>query len=107
MFRVLEGEYLFEVDSQRLEAAAGELVSVPGGAAHAFVNITDRPARQLVMILPGIDARGVFHGLGQVFEKGKPDRDTLNIFGQPWGVEFLGPPPLTTSDLVWRTSQFV
>jgi quercetin dioxygenase-like cupin family protein len=65
VFRVLEGEYLFEVDSQRFEAAAGELVSVPGGAAHAFVNITDRPARQLVMILPGIDAVASFTDLGR------------------------------------------
>jgi quercetin dioxygenase-like cupin family protein len=92
VFRVLEGRYLFEVDGQRFEAAAGDLVSVPGGTSHAFVNLTDRPARQLVMMLPGMDARSFFFELGQVFESGKPDQDTLNVFGKPWGVEFLGPP---------------
>src|SRR5690349_16442630 len=44
IFRVLEGRYLFEVDGQRLVAGPGEVVSVPGGAAHAFVNVTAAPA---------------------------------------------------------------
>jgi quercetin dioxygenase-like cupin family protein len=92
VFRVLEGRYLFEVDDQRFEAAEGEVISVPGGAAHAFINITDKPARQFVMIVPGMDAYGFFLGLGRVFANGRPDRDTLNAFGKPWGVEFLGPP---------------
>jgi quercetin dioxygenase-like cupin family protein len=92
VFRVLEGRYLFEADSQRFEAGAGEVISVPGGMAHAFVNITDKPARQLVMILPGMDARAFFLALGEILAKGKPAPGVLNAFGKPWGVEFLGPP---------------
>jgi quercetin dioxygenase-like cupin family protein len=92
VFRVLEGRYLFEVNGRRFEAGAGELLSVPGGDAHAFVNITDKPARQLVMMLPGMDAQGFFRELGQVLANGRPNRDALNVFGKPWGVEFLGPP---------------
>jgi quercetin dioxygenase-like cupin family protein len=91
VFRVLEGRYLFEVNGRRLEATAGDTVSVPGGDAHAFVNITERPARQLIMILPAMDAARFFTELGEFFQ-GKPDRDALNVFGKPWGVEFLGPP---------------
>jgi quercetin dioxygenase-like cupin family protein len=92
VFRVLEGRYLFEVNSQRFEAVAGDLISVPGGDAHTFLNITDKPASQLVMMLPGMDAQRFFLGLGQLLEKGRPDLDMLNAFGKPWGVEFLGPP---------------
>jgi quercetin dioxygenase-like cupin family protein len=92
VFRVLEGRYLYEVNGRRFEAAAGDLVSVPGGDAHAFLNITDKPARQLVMMLPGMDAQRFFLGLGQVLGKGRPGQNELNRFGQPWGVEFLGPP---------------
>jgi quercetin dioxygenase-like cupin family protein len=92
VFRVMEGRYLFEVNGQRFEAATGDIVSVPGGDAHGFVNVTDKPARQLVMILPGMDAENFFLGLGQLFASGKPDRDALAGFGKPWGVEFLGPP---------------
>jgi quercetin dioxygenase-like cupin family protein len=92
VFRVLEGRYLFEVNGRRFEAVAGDLVSVPGGDAHAFVNITDKPARQLVLMLPGMDAQKFFLGLGEILEKGRPGLNALNTFGEPWGVEFLGPP---------------
>lgn len=92
IFRVLEGRYLYEVDGVRFLAEAGDLVSVPGGAAHGFVNVTDRPARQLVTIVPGLDAEAFFTELGVVMKNGVPDRQLLNAFGQRWGVEFLGPP---------------
>ena len=92
VFRVLEGRYLFEVNGRRLEAGAGDTISVPGGDAHAFINITGQPARQLVMILPAMDAARFFAELGECFANAKPDREALNDFGKPWGVEFLGPP---------------
>src|SRR6202453_2649172 len=72
VFRVLEGRYLFEVNGQRFEAGAGDVISVPGGTAHTFVNITDKPARQLVMILPAMDAQRFFLGLGEILGTGKP-----------------------------------
>jgi quercetin dioxygenase-like cupin family protein len=92
VFRVLRGRYLFQVDDRRFLAETGDVVSVPGGAAHAFVNVTDAPAEQLVIILPGIDAAAFFTDLGEVMKSGIPTRDVLNIFGQRWSVEFLGPP---------------
>ncbi len=92
VFRVLEGRYLFEVDGERFEASGGDTVSVPGGAAHTFVNISEAPSRQLVMILPGMDALAFFEGLGRVFAQGRPTRETLNAYGEPWQMEFLGPP---------------
>jgi quercetin dioxygenase-like cupin family protein len=92
VFRVLEGRYLFEVNGRRFEAAAGDVISVPGGAAHTFLNITPKPARQLVMILPAMDAQRFFVDLGQLIADGRPDQDALNHFGNSWGVEFLGPP---------------
>jgi hypothetical protein len=36
--------------------------------------------------------RALFTELGEFFVKAKLDRDALNDFGKPWGVEFLGPP---------------
>jgi quercetin dioxygenase-like cupin family protein len=92
VFYVLEGRYLFEVDGRRFTAGTGDVITVPGGSAHAFVNITGAPARQFIQILPGLDAASFFLGLGEVMADGKPDRDALNRFGDVWGVEFLGPP---------------
>jgi quercetin dioxygenase-like cupin family protein len=92
VFRVLEGKYLYEVDGRRFYAAEGDVVSVPGGAAHTFTNVSERAAKQLVLMLPAMDALAFFRGLGDLFAKGKPDMQTLNAFGGPWSVEFLGPP---------------
>jgi mannose-6-phosphate isomerase-like protein (cupin superfamily) len=92
VFRVMEGAYLFEVDGNRFSAKAGDVVCVPGGAPHAFQNVSDRPSRQLVMMLPGMDAEKFFLGLATVLASPHADRAALNVFGEPWGVEFLGPP---------------
>jgi quercetin dioxygenase-like cupin family protein len=92
VFRVLEGRYLYEVDGRRFYAVAGDLVSVPGGAAHTFTNVSDRPSRQLVLMLPAMDAAAFFSGLEKLMAAGRPDMATLNAYGALWGVEFLGPP---------------
>lgn len=92
IFRVLEGRYLYEVDGRRFLAEAGDVVSIPGGAAHGFVNVTDRPARQYILIAPALDAAAFFTELAGVMRDGVPDRAALNAFGAKWQVEFLGPP---------------
>jgi quercetin dioxygenase-like cupin family protein len=92
VFYVLEGRYLFEVDGTRFTVETGDVITAPGGAAHTFVNITDKPARQLIQIIPGLDAVAFFQGLGNVMRDGKPDQAALNAFGARWQVEFLGPP---------------
>jgi quercetin dioxygenase-like cupin family protein len=98
VFYVLEGRYLFEVDGKRFFANTGDAIVAPGGCAHTFVNVTDRPARQLIQILPGLDAAAFFLGLGDVMADGALDPAKLNAFGERWHVEFLGP-PLSAEDV--------
>jgi quercetin dioxygenase-like cupin family protein len=92
IFRVLEGVYLYEVNGRRFYGKVGDLITAPAGSAHAFVNIGDRPARQMVLMLPALDAVRFFTELAAVMANGRPDREALSAFGGPWGVEFLGPP---------------
>jgi quercetin dioxygenase-like cupin family protein len=92
VFRVISGRYLYEVEGKRFYAEAGDVVSVPGGAAHSFLNVGREKSRQFILIIPGLDAVAFFTGLGEVMKQGKPDPDALGAFGQRWGVEFLGPP---------------
>ncbi len=87
VFRVLEGRYLYEVDGKRSYCDTGDVVCVPGGVAHRFVNVSDQPARQLVMMLPGLDSAKFFTELEQALV-----HKTLDAFGARWGVDFLGPP---------------
>lgn len=98
IFRVLEGRYIFEVDGTRYPAEEGDVISVPGGLSHRFVNVGDKPARQLVLILPGLDAYAFFGGLADTLRNGLQPISVLNAFGEPWGCEFLGG-PLTLDQL--------
>ncbi len=92
IFRVLEGRYLYEVDGRRFHADVGDVVCIPGGVAHGFVNVTDAPARQYILMTPALDAAAFFTELASVMRDGLPDREALNAFGARWQVEFLGPP---------------
>jgi quercetin dioxygenase-like cupin family protein len=97
IFRVLEGRYLYEMDGRRFYAETGDVISIPGGAEHGFVNVTDKPARQYILIAPALDASAFFTELADVMRNGVPDKAALNRFGAKWRVEFLGP-PLTLAD---------
>ena len=100
IFRVLEGEYLYQVGEERFKAHPGDLITVPGGEPHAFLNLTAHPARQLVITLPAMDAYGYFVGLGELMSGARTTLAQLNEFGARWGIETLGPPlrPDPTSD---------
>jgi quercetin dioxygenase-like cupin family protein len=102
VFYVLEGRYLFDVDGRRFFASIGDAIVAPGGCAHTFVNVADAPARQLIQILPGLDAAAFFLGLGDVMASGNLDSAKLNAFGERWQVEFLGP-PLSAEDVANAT----
>ncbi len=92
IFRVIEGRYLYQVDGRRFFAEAGDVVSIPGGAAHGFVNAGSAPARQYILIAPALDATAFFTELAGTLRDGIPDQAALNAFGAKWKVEFLGPP---------------
>jgi len=97
IFRVLEGRYLYELDGRRFYAESGDVVSIPGGAEHAFVNVSDKPGRQFILIAPGLDAEAFFTELAETMRNGSSDSARLNAFAAKWAVEFVGP-PLTTDD---------
>ncbi|HEY0334183.1 MAG TPA: cupin domain-containing protein [Stenotrophomonas sp.] len=92
VFRVLAGRYLMQVGERQFEVGEGEVVHVPGGTAHAFVNITQAQARQLVLITPGMQADVFFNELAALMAAGPATPQALHTFGLGWGVEFLGPP---------------
>jgi quercetin dioxygenase-like cupin family protein len=92
IFHVLEGCYLFDVDGKRFEANVGDTVTVPGGIPHGFLNLADQPSRQLILIVPGLDATAFFTELGDVMRGGRPNAALQKAFAVKWGVDFLGPP---------------
>ena len=51
-FYVLEGTLTFRLHDEVFEVGPGQVVFVPGGAPHTFVNMSGKPARQLIVCTP-------------------------------------------------------
>jgi mannose-6-phosphate isomerase-like protein (cupin superfamily) len=51
-FYVLEGELVFRVRDEYVKVTAGQLAFAPGGVPHTFANLSDAPARQLIVCTP-------------------------------------------------------
>ena len=52
-FYVLDGEITFEVNGMRVTAKPGEFAFAPRGSHHALANLSDAPARYLLVCTPG------------------------------------------------------
>jgi quercetin dioxygenase-like cupin family protein len=51
-FYVLDGELTFQLDDQLTTAHPGELIFAPRGVPHTLANLTDSPARYLLVLTP-------------------------------------------------------
>jgi quercetin dioxygenase-like cupin family protein len=53
MWYGIEGTIAFDTEDGRTSLAPGDAIFFPRGNTHAFTNLTDRPARALLVCLPG------------------------------------------------------
>jgi mannose-6-phosphate isomerase-like protein (cupin superfamily) len=51
-FYVLEGELTFQLADDLFSVGAGQLAFAPRGVPHTFANLSDAPARQLIICTP-------------------------------------------------------
>jgi mannose-6-phosphate isomerase-like protein (cupin superfamily) len=89
---VLAGEYVFEVEDQRIEAPTGMLISVPPGALHTFTSVGKQDGRLLVICEPG--------GIEEFFEdvsrhSANLNPDSVAAIAREHGIEFI---PLQKKD---------
>ena len=88
-FYILSGEFLFELDGKQLRVYAGDFVHAPSGVPHVFQNITDEPARMLVVARPG----GIENYFSELAELADPGNvAALNAIATRHGMTVLGPP---------------
>jgi quercetin dioxygenase-like cupin family protein len=52
-FYVLAGELTFQLGEERVAAGPGEVAFAPRGAHHTLANLSERPARYVLVITPG------------------------------------------------------
>ncbi|MEA2404176.1 MAG: hypothetical protein QOE08_823 [Thermoleophilaceae bacterium] len=72
----LEGTSTFTVEGEETDIGPGDVLCIPRGAVHAFVNRGEADAKQLAVITPGILGPGFFREVGGVLADaagGPPD----------------------------------
>jgi quercetin dioxygenase-like cupin family protein len=91
-FYVLEGEFVFEVDGERIPAGPGCSVYAPRGTAHTFQNAGNTPGRLLVVVQPaGLD--NFFADLDAATRgRNEPELSVIAPVFERHGLELLGPP---------------
>ncbi|MFN2520865.1 MAG: cupin domain-containing protein [Candidatus Limnocylindria bacterium] len=90
---IVEGVLTVEIGDERLEARAGDFVTLPRGVPHVFANLSDELVRTIGVIAPtGIE--GMFREQEAYFAtlSGPPDMGRLAEIAGRYGVHFAGPP---------------
>ena len=70
-FEILEGRMTFRLGRKKIHAQAGDVVVVPAGKAHKFVNGGDTKAVARVEVTPALDMEQLFETACALAEEGK------------------------------------
>jgi quercetin dioxygenase-like cupin family protein len=72
-FRVLEGEFEFQLDQQIHKVTSGAMVSFPKNIQHAFRNAGTKPGRTFWTVMPGANFEKFFEEVGSLPADREPD----------------------------------
>jgi mannose-6-phosphate isomerase-like protein (cupin superfamily) len=99
LYHVLEGEFTFYVGDpadrvERITAAAGQVVPLPGGTPHTVRNESDRDAVAFVVHAPGPPMEQFSRAAAELATRGEVDMTTVLRLAEQHGIEMLGPVPV-------------
>ena len=91
-FYVMEGDFVFEIDGEKIPASSGCTLFAPRGTAHTFQNVGKTSGRVLVVVQPaGLDV--FFDEVAQAASgMAQLDLQVVVPLAQKYGLELLGPP---------------
>lgn len=93
LFRVLDGRFRFYADGETFEAGPGDLVTVPRGVPHTFVNLGTERGHLFIIFSPG-GPEAFFRTFAAKNLRIPDDMEEIGRLGASTGTELLGPNPL-------------
>jgi mannose-6-phosphate isomerase-like protein (cupin superfamily) len=87
-FYVVEGEYIFEIDGERLRLKPGDSVFGPRKVPHVWAFVGDQPGRILFVFTPAGQMEAFFRGPGKTDKVIPQD----SAYFRAHGMEIVGPP---------------
>ncbi|MGO9391065.1 cupin domain-containing protein [Rhodoblastus sp.] len=87
-FYILEGELTIVSPDGESKAGAGAWVGLPRKSAHGFHNASDKPARMLVVLSPGVQALEMFRNFDQAGQSARLAPEAIMEIAGEYGVCF-------------------
>lgn len=89
-FQVIEGEYEFSVDGQRLVAQKGTTIFAPRGIPHTYRYLGEAPGRLMCVITPA-GFEGFFEAIGALTPEQQQDIPRVIAIAMEFGLQILPP----------------
>ena len=90
-FRVLDGEFEFQLDQQIQRVTAGAMVNFPKNIPHAFRNVGTKPGRTFWTAMPGANFEKFFEELGFLPADREPDMGKVTEIFNRHDIKILPP----------------
>jgi mannose-6-phosphate isomerase-like protein (cupin superfamily) len=86
LYRGVAGEFTIHFEDEQVTLRPGEVVHIPGGAAHTVRNETGEEARAFVVFSPGAEMERFVRAAADLVA---PDKDTVRALAERHGIEFV------------------
>ena len=90
-FRVLEGEFEFQLDRQIQKVTSDAMVNFPRNIPHAFRNVGTKPGRTFWTVMPGANFEKFFEELGSLPAGREPDMGKVTEIFNRHDIKILPP----------------
>lgn len=89
IFYVVEGEYLFQLDTERMTLKAGDTIFLPRAVPHTWLQLTDK-GKLVYFLQPSGQMEEFFKKMNEL--KGPPTPELVQQIHQAHGMKVVGPP---------------
>ena len=90
-FRVLDGEFEFQLDQHIQKVTPGAMVTFPRNIPHAFRNVGTKPGRTFWTVMPGANFEKFFEELGALPADREPDMGKVTEIFNRHEIKILAP----------------
>jgi quercetin 2,3-dioxygenase len=88
-FYVVEGEYLFQLDTERMTLKAGDTIFLPRAVPHTWLQLSDH-GKLIYFLQPSGQMEEFFQKMNEL--KGPPSPELIQQIHNAHGMKVLGPP---------------
>ena len=88
LFYVIKGKYIFYCGEEMITVEQGDMIRLPRGIPHHFINTDTIPGITMNTITPG-GFEGFFDDIAKISQKGKPSQQEVDQVAKKYGVTFL------------------